>query len=83
MEKELRMAKELSWKEEKQRDELAARKQRDEQNRDPEIEQCVIAYVNWVKDFGPRSFEAYRREWLQTRGKMKAEVVIVEEGVIE
>lgn len=43
----------------------------------------MIAYVNWVKDFGPRSFEAYRREWLQTRGKMKAEVVIVEEGVIE
>lgn len=66
------MAKELSWKEQKHREELAARKQQDERNRDPEIEQCVVAYVNWVKDFGPRSWEQFRKEWLQSRGNVKA-----------
>jgi hypothetical protein len=63
------MSKELSWKEQRHRDDLAARKQKDEQTRDPEMEQCVVAYVNWVKDFGPQSFEAFRREWMTKQRK--------------
>jgi hypothetical protein len=63
------MANEPSWKEQKQRDELASRKQKDEQSRDPLIEQCVIAYVSAVQQFGPRQWEQFRREWLIENAK--------------
>ena len=65
------MAKELSWKEQRARDELAARKQEQEQGRDETMEQCVVAYVNWVKDFGPQPWDAFRRDWLTKHGTMR------------
>lgn len=64
------MAKELSWKEQRARDELAARKQQQEAKSDPVLEQCVVAYINWVKDFGPQPWEAFRRDWLMKHGTM-------------
>jgi hypothetical protein len=63
------MANEPSWKEQKQRDDLASRKQKDEQSRDPLIEQCVIAYVSAVQQFGPRPWDQFRREWLIENAK--------------
>jgi hypothetical protein len=63
------MANEPSWKEQKHRDDLAERKRRDEQNRDPLIEQCVIAYVSAVQQFGPRPWDQFRREWLIENAK--------------
>ena len=54
-----------TWQERRHRDELAERRRRDEANSDPQMEQCVIAYVNWVKDFGPKSFEEFSRDWFK------------------
>lgn len=64
------MAKEPSWKQQRDRDELAARKQQQEAKSDPVLEQCVVAYVNWVKDFGPQPWDAFRRDWLMKHGAM-------------
>jgi adenosyl cobinamide kinase/adenosyl cobinamide phosphate guanylyltransferase len=58
-----------TWKEQQARAEVERRKQIDEQNRDPILEQCLIAYVNKVRDYGPRSWESFRREWMVTHGK--------------
>ena len=65
------MARELSWKEQRERDELAARRKQQEATRDDVLEQCVIAYINWVKDFGPQPWEAFRRDWLSKQATMQ------------
>jgi hypothetical protein len=54
-----------TWRERQHREEIAARRKQDEQNRDEQMEQCVIAYVSWVRDFGPKSFEEFCRDWFQ------------------
>ena len=64
------MVKELSWKERRSRDELAARKQQQESKRDEVIEQCVIEYISAVQKGGPRAWEQFRREWLVEHAKM-------------
>ena len=64
------MAKELSWKEQRARDELAARKQQQESKSDPVLEQCVIEYISAVQKGGPRAWEQFRREWLAEHAKM-------------
>lgn len=64
------MAKELSWKEQRARDELAARKQQQESKRDEVLEQCVIEYISAVQKGGPRAWEQFRREWLVEHAKM-------------
>lgn len=64
------MAKELSWKQQRARDELAARKQQQESKRDEVLEQCVIEYISAVQKGGPRAWEQFRREWLVEHAKM-------------
>lgn len=64
------MAKELSWKEQRARDELAARKQQQESKRDEVLEQCVIEYISAVQKGGPRAWEQFCREWLAEHAKM-------------
>jgi hypothetical protein len=64
------MAKDLSWKEQRARDELAARKQQQEAKSDPVLEQCVIEYISAVQKGGPRAWEQFRREWLIEHAKM-------------
>ncbi len=49
----------------RKRDALAAAKQSEERNRDPELEQCVIAYAAHRTDGGTMKFEAFRRQWYQ------------------
>jgi len=51
----------------RQRDALAAAKQSEERNRDPELEQCVIAYAAHKTDGGSMTFEVFRRQWYQER----------------
>ena len=64
------MAKQLSWKEQRARDELAARKQEQESKSDPVLEQCVIEYISAVAKYGPRAWEQFRREWMIEHAKM-------------
>ena len=64
------MAKELSWKEQRARDELAARKQQQESKRDEVLEQCVIVYISAGQKGGTRAWEQFRREWLVEHAKM-------------
>jgi hypothetical protein len=64
------MAKDLSWKQQRARDELAARKQQQESKSDPVLEQCVIEYISAVQKGGPRAWEQFRREWLVEHAKM-------------
>lgn len=64
------MAKSVSWKEQRARDEIAARKQQQESKSDPVLEQCVIEYISTVQKYGPRAWEQFRREWLVEHAKM-------------
>jgi hypothetical protein len=49
----------------RQRDALAAAKQSEERNRDPELEQCLIAYSVHRVDGGTMRFEEFKRQWYQ------------------
>lgn len=64
------MAKELSWKEQRARADLSARKQEQECHRDETMEQCVIEYISAVAKYGPRAWEQFRREWMIEHAKM-------------
>jgi adenosyl cobinamide kinase/adenosyl cobinamide phosphate guanylyltransferase len=64
------VAKQLSWKEQRDRDDLAARKKEQEAKSDPVLEQCVIEYISAVQKYGPRAWEQFRREWLVEHAKM-------------
>lgn len=50
-----------------ERDEVAARKCREEQHRDHELEQCVIAYVAFRQGGGVSDFQDFKRGWYATR----------------
>lgn len=50
---------------------LAAAKAEQERNRDPELEQCVIAYATHRADGGTMRFEDFRRQWHQERQEPK------------
>lgn len=52
----------------RERADLAARKRKQEENTDPELESCVIAYHAHRVDGGQMRFEDFRREWYMTRG---------------
>lgn len=52
----------------REREDLAARKRRDEAKRDRDLEQCVIAYHAHRIDGGQMAFADFRREWYTTRG---------------
>jgi hypothetical protein len=49
----------------RQRDALAAAKQSEERNRDPELEQCLIAYSVHRVDGGTMRFAEFKRQWYQ------------------
>jgi hypothetical protein len=50
-----------------ERDDLAQRKRTEEENRDPEFEQCVIAYVSFRQGGGMSDFQDFKRGWYATR----------------
>lgn len=52
----------------RERDELSARKRRQEENADHELEQCLIAYHVHRVDGGQMTWPDFRREWYMTRG---------------
>jgi len=59
-----------NWAEERrlrERAEIAARKKIDAEKRDPELEQCVVAYHAHRVDGGQMRFEDFRRLWYTTR----------------
>jgi hypothetical protein len=58
----------LNWAEEKRRQEVAARKAAEEANRDPVMEQCVIAFVSHRRNGGTEGWDDYRARWLRDNG---------------
>jgi hypothetical protein len=53
-----------SWAE-REREELARRKQIDAEKSDPELEQCVIAYHAFRVAGGQGKFAEFRMDWLK------------------
>lgn len=52
----------------RERDDLAARKKKQDENRDQELEACVVAYGAHRVNGGQQRWEEFRREWYMTRG---------------
>ena len=52
----------------RERADLAARKRKQDENRDPELESCVIAYHAHRVDGGQMRWEDFRRDWYLNRG---------------
>lgn len=52
----------------RERADLAARKRKQEENSDPELESCVIAYHAHRVDGGQMRWEDFRRDWYLNRG---------------
>lgn len=46
---------------------LSAAKAEQERNRDPQLEQCVIAFAAHRSEGGGMTFEVFRRQWYQDR----------------
>jgi hypothetical protein len=59
----------MDWREEKRREELAARKANDAAKEDPVFTQCVIAYCNWRRDGAQGSFDLFKKQWYAKRQK--------------
>jgi hypothetical protein len=60
-----------TWHEQRrlrERADLAARKKRDAEKTDPELETCVIAYHAHRVEGGQMRFEDFRREWYLNMG---------------
>lgn len=57
------------WLRERERQEMAARKQRDAQI-DPE---SVQAWIAWMNAGRPTKWEQFRREWIQRQGNGRTE----------
>jgi hypothetical protein len=57
-----------TWAEQRRRDDLSERIKKQEQNRDPEMEQAVVAFVTHRMSGGTMKFDDFRREWLKTKG---------------
>ena len=62
----------------RERADIVARKANDAAKSDPELEQCVIAYVNWVKDFGPTTWETFRQDWYRRKDIGPPELKVIE-----
>jgi hypothetical protein len=58
----------LDQRRQREREDLATRKRRDEAKRDRDLEQCVIAYATHRTDGGQMKFEEFRRDWYTTKG---------------
>ena len=59
----------LSYREAKEREELAARKREDAKHRDPELEAAVIAYCNFRRDGGFMKWDEFQRDYLARRDR--------------
>jgi hypothetical protein len=57
------------WLQQRERQELVARKNVDASTEDPEFTQCVIAYINWRTDGAQGSFDLFKRDWYARRPK--------------
>jgi hypothetical protein len=55
----------------RKREALSAAKAEQERHRDPELEQCVIAFATHRVDGGTMKFETFRRQWYQERQEPK------------
>lgn len=53
---------------ERRRLELAARKAKDAEHRDPETEAAFIAWASYRAGGGQERFEAWRQRWMLERG---------------
>lgn len=57
----------------RERAELSARKQAQDAKHDPELEQAVVAFVNYRQNGGEKLWEQYRQEWMTDRHKEQAD----------
>jgi hypothetical protein len=60
----------LEQRRQRERDDIAARKRRDEAKADPNLEQCLIAYHAFRVGGGQMAFADFRRDWYTTKGAM-------------
>jgi hypothetical protein len=58
---------EPAWKQQRERDELVARKAKDAAAADPDLESAVIAYHAYRVGGGTGGWQEFRREWLTKR----------------
>jgi hypothetical protein len=56
-----------AWKQEREREELVARKAADAAKSDPDVEAAVIAYHAYRVSGGTAGWQEFRREWLTKR----------------
>lgn len=52
---------------ERERAEIAARKQKQEESHDPVVEQAVVAFVNYRQGGGEMRWEQFQRQWYLDR----------------
>lgn len=52
---------------ERRRDEIAARKAKDEKHRDPELEQAFTAWAAYRTGGGQERFEVWRQQWIKDK----------------
>lgn len=57
----------------RERADLSARKQAQEAKHDPELEQAVVAFVNYRQNGGGKLWEQYRQEWMTDKPKEEAD----------
>lgn len=57
----------------RERADLSARKQAQEAKHDPELEQAVVAFVNYRQNGGEKLWEQYRQEWMTDKPKEEAD----------
>lgn len=56
------------WRRERELEEIAERRAKQDANRDEELEQCFVAYHAFRIDGGQSTFEDFRRDWMTKRG---------------
>lgn len=56
----------------RERADLTARKQAQDAKYDPELEQAVVAFVNYRQNGGDKLWEQFRQEWMSDRPKEEA-----------
>lgn len=61
------------YHEARERADLSARKQAQEAKHDPELEQAVVAFVNYRQNGGEKLWEQYRQEWMTDKPKEEAD----------
>lgn len=72
------MASKDAWKpraeyaKERERADVSARKEKQDQTHDPIVEQAVVAFVNYRQNGGDMKWEQFRRQWYLDREKKEA-----------